>query len=137
MSLSGDSFLGQGWSFPLRPDAQGRLGYVSGDDNVHQSVRLLLLTRLGERVMRPDYGTAVPRLLFAPGSVQNLGLIESSIRSAVRDWEPRIDLDEVRAEQDLAAPERVTVSIAYRIRATNTRGNLVFPFYLGQGGVAS
>jgi uncharacterized protein len=123
-------FLGRGWRFPILPDEAGRLGYSDGDANVEQSLRILLLTRLGERVMRPGFGSEAPRLVFAPGSERYLRLLETSIREAVRDWEPRVELDEVRAEADTADPSRVTVSIAYRVRPTNSRLNLVFPFYL-------
>lgn len=124
-------FLGRGWRFPLQPDARGRLGYTEAEENIEHSLKVLLLTSLGERMMRYDFGCDAARLVFAPGSQRYLGLLETAVREAVRDWEPRIELDEVRAELDLREPERVNVSIAYRVRQTNTRQNLVFPFYLG------
>jgi phage baseplate assembly protein W len=71
--------------------------------------------------------------VFAPGSEQNLRALEQTIRVAVRDFEPRVDLEEVLAEADPAAEFQVTVSITYRIRRSNTKANLVFPFYLGVG----
>jgi uncharacterized protein len=123
--------IGTGWRFPILPDATGGLSYVDGDQNVEQSLKILLLTALGQRVMRPDFGSQAPRMVFAPGSVQYLGLLENSIREAVRDWEPRIDLEEVSAEVNPLDETQVTVQIGYRIRQTNTRSNLVFPFYLG------
>lgn len=126
-----NEFKGTGWRFPILPDGAGGLGYVSGDENVEQSLKILLLTALGERVMRSDFGSKAPGLVFAPGSLQYLGLLETTVREAVRDWEPRIDLEEVRAEPDLDDETRVTVRVGYRVRQTNTRGNLVFPFYLG------
>jgi phage baseplate assembly protein W len=129
--MSDASFIGNGWRFPILPDAAGGLGFASGDENVEQSLKILLLTDFGQRVMRPDFGCKAPSLVFAPGSVQNLALLETTIREAVRDWEPRIELEEVRAEADIEDETRVTVHIGYRIRQTNTRGNLVFPFYLG------
>ena|SRR5436190_1310900 len=122
--------VGTGWRFPILPDLAGGLAYASGDENVEQSLKILLLTALGERVMRPDFGSKAGTLVFAPGSVQNLGLLETTIRDAVRDWEPRIDLEEVRAEPDLDDETQITVHIGYRVRQTNTRSNLVFPFYL-------
>jgi phage baseplate assembly protein W len=124
-------FLGTGWTFPIKPDPAGRLGHIEGEANVEQSLRILLQTNLGERVMRPDFGCEAPRLVFAPGSQQFLSLLETTVREAVRDWEPRIELKDVRAEADAADEARVTVSIAYVVRQTNTRKNLVFPFYLG------
>jgi phage baseplate assembly protein W len=127
-------FLGSGWRFPILPDASGSLGYSSGDDNVAQSLRVLLMTALGDRVMRPDFGTAAERLVFAPGSVRYLRLLETTVREAVRDWEPRVDLDDVTAEADAADPKRILVSVRYRVRQTNSRLNLVFPFYLENAG---
>jgi len=124
-------FLGTGWRFPILPDASGCLGYVEGDANVEQSLHILLMTRLGERMMRPDFGTEAPRLVFAPGSPQYLRLLEKTVQDAVINWEPRVDLTNVLAEADPAEPFRVTVSISYTVRQTNTSNNLVFPYYLG------
>ena len=125
------AIVGTGWRFPILPDTTGSLGFVDGDENVEQSLKILLLTNLGQRVMRPDFGSKASSLVFAPGSLQYLGLLETTIREAARDWEPRIDLEEVRAEADIEDETRITVHIGYLIRQTNTRGNLVFPFYLG------
>ena len=124
-------FLGKGWRFPILPDASGCLGYIEGDANVEQSVHILLMTQLGERVMRSDFGTKAPRLVFSPGSTQYLRLLENTIREAVVNWEPRIDLTDVTAEADPTDTYRVTVSISYTVRQTNTSTNLVFPYYLG------
>jgi phage baseplate assembly protein W len=126
-----EDFLGTGWRFPILPDEAGRLGYAQGEESIQHCLRALLLTGLGERVMRPDFGTRAPDLVFAPDSVQNLHDLEDSIRTAVRQFEPRVELDEVRAEVVPGEDGRVTVSINYRIRRTNTKANLVFPYYLG------
>jgi len=128
--MSGD-FRGTGWKFPIAPDSSGALAYVSGDENIEQSLYVLLLTQLGERVMRPDFGCKAGRMVFRPGSEQNLRLLEVTIEEAVRDWEPRISLDEVLAEADVNDQTRISVSIRYRVLRSNTRHNLVFPFYLG------
>jgi|SRR5882672_528995 len=124
-------FLGKGWRFPILPDRTGCLGYVEGDANVEQSVHILLMTALGERVMRSDFGTQTPRLVFSPGSLQYLKLIENTIRDAIRDWEPRIDLNNVLAEAEPSDESKITVSVTYTVRQTNTKTNLVFPYYLG------
>jgi uncharacterized protein len=127
-----NEFVGTGWRFPILPDLTGGLRYASGDENVEQSLKILLMTNLGQRVMRTDFGSKAPGLVFSPGSLQYLGLLETTIHEAVRDWEPRVDLEEVRAEPDLDDESRITVNIGYRVRKTNTRNNLVFPFYLGK-----
>ena len=129
-------FLGRGWIFPIQPDSTGRLGYVSGEDNVEQSLRILLMTAPGERVMRPDFGCKAPDLVFAPGSVQYLRLLENTVREAVRNWEPRVEILDVHAEAIPNDESRVLVNIDYKIRGSNARQNLVFPFYLDVAGVA-
>lgn len=129
-----EDFLGTGWRFPILPDEAGRLGYAVGEQSIEHCLRALLLTGTGERVMRPELGTRAQELVFAPGSVQNLRDLENSIADAVRAHEPRVDLDEVRAETDPADESKVTVSVVYRIRRTNTKANLVFPFYTGLTG---
>jgi Bacteriophage baseplate protein W len=144
-----NEFIGRGWRFPILPDDTGSLGWCEGQANVEQSLKVLLLTAVGERVMRPPFGTEAPQLVFAPGSEQYLRLLEQSIQAAVRDFEPRVDLIEVRAEPDVLDPgttpdassagraeARITVSISYKIRRSNSRFNLVFPFYLGTVGAA-
>jgi phage baseplate assembly protein W len=132
--MSGE-FLGVGWRFPLLPDESGGLGYVEREDNVEQSLLILLQTLTGERVMRHDFGCRAPELVFAPGSLRYLRLLEQTVGDAIRDWEPRVDVDEVRAEtapeEDLGYDTRVTLRVDYRVRRTNTRHNLVFPFYVG------
>jgi len=129
-----DNIIGNGWLFPIEPDATGGLGYVSGDQNIEQSLRILLQTDRGHRVMRPDFGCTAGRLVFAPGSAHFLREIERAVREAVRDWEPRIELDDVRAELSPRDETIALVAIDYRIRASNTRENLVFPFYLLDSG---
>jgi Bacteriophage baseplate protein W len=129
-----EPFLGTGWRFPILPDEAGRLSYAVGETSIEHCLRALLLTATGERVMRPDLGTTVGESVFAPGSVPNLRELERSVADAVRDFEPRVELSGVLAETDPADESRVTVSVEYRIRRTNTKANLVFPFYLGLTG---
>jgi phage baseplate assembly protein W len=130
--LRSTPWRGRGWRFPILPDARGALAYTEGEENIVQSVRIALLTRLGERVMRADFGCRAGHMVFAPGSLQNLRLIEVSVRDGLLEWEPRIVVDEIRAEAQPGAENHVTVDIDFRIRSTNSRHNLVFPFYLGK-----
>lgn len=129
--MSRAEFLGRGWRFPILPDAAGALAYSEGGVHIEHSLQLILMTTLGERVMRPGFGCEAPDLVFAPGSVQYLRLLESSVRKAVRDFEPRVELEFVNAELSPDEHNRVTVHIGYKIRGANSRNNLVFPFYLG------
>lgn len=127
-------FRGSGLAFPLHPDAGGIMRYVDGDAEVAQSVRLLLMTAAGERVMRSRFGTQAPRLVFAPGSETNKSLLEVSIRDAIRDYEPRVELDDVEVSEDPLEPERIDIEVTYTVRRTNTRDSIVFPYYLTRPG---
>jgi uncharacterized protein len=132
--MSEGDFRGSGWRFPIRPGAGGGLGYVGLDDNVAQSVELLLRTAAGERLMRPEFGTTVPSMVFDADSEQNLFQLEQALSDALRRWEPRVEVDRVLAERDPAREGRVTVTVTYRVLRTNTMRNLVFPYYLLGGG---
>ena len=127
-------FLGRGWVFPIRPDAGGALRYIDGDDNVAQSIRILLSTACGERVMRPTFGTDAARLVFAPGSTVNLRQLESRVRDTIRDFEPRVRLEQVMVTADPDAAERVDIEVTYTVRRTNSRHSMVFPYYLSRPG---
>ncbi len=126
-------FLGKGWRFPILPGPTGALAYNDTDDNVEQSLHLLLLTRLGERVMRGDFGTRLAELVFAPGSEQNLRALEVEVQNAIEKLEPRAEVLDVTAEADTVDPTKITVALSYRVRRSNTRDTLVFPFYLVRG----
>jgi phage baseplate assembly protein W len=129
-----EGFLGTGWAFPVLPDPAGGLRYAVGEDSIRDCLLVLLQTATGDRVMRPDFGTTAPTLVFAPGSPANLRMLESSISDAVRSDEPRVELDSVVAEPTPGEENRVVVSVNYRVRRTNTKANLVFPYYLDSVG---
>jgi phage baseplate assembly protein W len=126
-------FRGTGWRFPIVPQAGGDLGYIGLDDNVAQSVELLLRTAAGERLMRPDFGTAVPSMVFEADSEQHLFELEQALQDSLRRWEPRVEVEGVKALPDQIVSGVVNVSVAYRVLRTNTVRNLVFPFYLLNG----
>lgn len=134
-----DDIIGTGWRFPIRPDGRGRLSYVTGAGNIEQSLKILLLTNQRERVMRAGFGTTARQQLFSPGSEKGLRLLERSVADAIRDFEPRVEVLNLRAEADPRDATHVNVEIEYLIRSTYVRGSLVFPFYiegLGPGGGA-
>jgi uncharacterized protein len=126
----GGDFRGSGWRFPILPQAGGGLGYVSLDENVAQSVELLLRTAAGERLMRPEFGTTVPAMVFEADSVQNLFQLEQALLDTVRRWEPRVEVERVEAVPDPAQEGVVSVTVVYRVLRTNTVRSQVFPFYL-------
>ncbi len=124
-------FLGRGWTFPVQVDANGAIALSEFEEDVREAIRLVLLTSRGERPMRPDFGAGLHDFVFETMSATNVGAIQAEVRRALVDWEPRIELLAVDARPDSGDVGRFLVDIDYRVRATNTRFNLVFPFYLG------
>lgn len=124
-----NEFLGRGWSFPIAVD-DGSIVELGEDDKVAQAIENILRTAPGERVTRPDFGCGIHDLVFESLSNDMLGRVISAVSSALATWEPRIDVLEVTPQQDDDDPNRLLIEIDYRIRSTNSRSNLVFPFYL-------
>jgi phage baseplate assembly protein W len=125
-----EEFLGSGWAFPIEVDGVGQLRTAAHTDAVRQSIWTILATARGERVMRPDFGAGLGELVFAPNTAATAGLVASQVRDALVDWEPRIDVVDVSARADPADGTRLLIEIDYRVRATDSRANLVYPFYL-------
>ncbi len=134
---SGESkeFLGAGLAFPLGIDAEGRIRMNRLEDQVHQSILLILRTAKGERLMRPDFGAGLQPLVFAPAQASTAALVEHEVRQALIRFEPRIEGVEVTARLDPEAGESLFIHIRYRVRRTDTTFNLVYPFYLERGGL--
>jgi phage baseplate assembly protein W len=127
-------FLGTGWSFPVRIDGTtGKIAMSSGERDIEESIRIILFTAKGERVMRPDFGSGIHDYVFASMSTATLGLIESSVREALARWEPRIQVLEVDASPEDAASGKLLIRIKYLVRSTNQQHNLVYPFYIQEG----
>jgi phage baseplate assembly protein W len=127
--MTGGDFLGAGWSFPVQLDG-GQVELVGGDESVHQSIRMILSTSPGERVMRPDFGCGIHDLVFDVNNAGTAGAVAAAVREALAVWEPRIEVLDVYAAADPAAPNRLLIEINYQLRSTNSRFNLVYPFYL-------
>lgn len=123
-------FVGRGISFPLGVDQSGSISTSTGGDGIDSSLRMVLMTAPGERVMRPNFGCKIWDLLFEPINANTLGLMGEAVREAVGRWEPRVTLEDVRVEPDPAAQGQVLINIDYLVRATNDRRNLVYPFYV-------
>jgi hypothetical protein len=126
--------LGRGWKFPVQVDNRGRIAISDAEEDIRQAIRIILGTSMGERVMRPDFGCGIHNYMFAPINSGTLALIENSVREALTTWEPRIDIIDVKTDTSAAAEGKLLVSINYRVRSTNTHFNLVYPFYLKEGG---
>jgi phage baseplate assembly protein W len=129
-------FLGRGWSFPIALDESGDIHLAVHEEDIAQAIRIILSTNLGERAMRPDFGSGLREMVFAPMSTTTMALVQQRVHRALIEWEPRIDVNEVKVGFDGRDPSagRLSVDISYRVRATNTFYNLVYPFYLAEGG---
>ena len=126
-------FLGVGWAYPVRTSLNGDIAMSQFEDDIREAILIILGTAKGERVMRPDFGCGIHDLVFAPINTATITLVENSVREALTVYEPRIELIKVEAVSDRAAEGKLLVNIDYRVRSTNSRFNLVFPFYLKEG----
>ena len=122
-------FLGAGWKFPPRLDARGSIELASQEQGIEEAIQIILLTNKGERPMRPEFGSDLFRLTFAPMNTATAGLAARYVREALARWEPRIGVTQVYAQSDPGHENRLMISIDYTIPATNSERNLVFPFY--------
>jgi uncharacterized protein len=127
------AFLGVGWSYPIQSDQNGSdVMLAAYEEDVRQAVRLILETNHGERVMRPDFGANLRALVFEPINATTMALTRHHVEEALTLWEPRIDSVTVQVSAD-PPMGRLMIDIQYRVRATNTFYNLVYPFYLQEG----
>ena len=102
----------------LQLSARGGIGMVDGNEAIRQAILILLFTIPGERIMRPDYGCDLHRLIFSPNDDTTAGLAIHYIRRAIEKWEPRVDIVALDAGRDPEAPEQLNIQLAYRVRAT-------------------
>lgn len=123
-------FLGKGWRFPVATDTAGRFAMSAYEEDVRESIHLILMTAKGERVMRPDFGSGLYDFVFASMSVTVMGSIQATVKDALVQWEPRAQVLSVNVEADQGEVGKLNIDVEYRVRATNNRFNLVFPFYL-------
>ena len=129
--LDPDAFLGRGWSFPTELTDDG-VRMVAYEEDIRQSLRILLSTSPGERVNRYDYGCPLRRYAFEPIYAQTLIRMRNDISRAIILFEPRIILEDISFDED---PNEGTllIRISYSIIRTNNRSNMVYPFYLNEG----
>jgi hypothetical protein len=124
-----NGYLGTGWASPLRVNVQGSIPLSSAERNIEESIWIILRTDLGERVYRPDFGSRLSELVFAPMNTQTLLLIRLYVQEALEMWEPRIEIDEVRTDPD-PVRGRVDIIIQYHPKDTYDSRSLVYPFYV-------
>lgn len=123
------SFLGTGWSFPPQFDArQATLVMSSGEEDIRESLQILLTTRIGERIIQPEYGCDLTDYLFENLNMTTKTYIRNLVETAILYYEPRIDIEQLDFEVD-DDEGIVLLHLKYVVRSTNSRSNLVFPFY--------
>jgi phage baseplate assembly protein W len=129
MAGNAGDFVGTGWAFPPGVDAGGGIAMVSGDTELVQAMQLILLTYPGERPMRPEFGSRLRDYVFADATTVNAALLAREVRMSLAMWEPRVDVERVDVVPDVEDVGMFHIDIAYTVKATNDRRNLVFPFY--------
>jgi len=124
------SFLGRGWSFPPSFEiSANEVEMLADEEDVKSSLGILLTTMRGERVMQPLYGCNVESQLFEPLDTRQKTLLKDMIESAVVYHEPRVELENVAISDDNVLEGLVEIELSYRLRTTNSRFNVVYPFY--------
>ena len=151
--MTNQDFIGTGWRFPIKVNARGRLEWSDGPRRIEDAIWIIIKTALGERLMRPTFGAGADDFVFESNSEINRVRLAAVLKSALLQWEPRIDLEDVRVEsgwqatdskldtldpqtikdRSTALDSQVNVTIEYRLRTTNEIFNVVFPFYLEEG----
>jgi phage baseplate assembly protein W len=124
--------LGKGWGLPLAPDRDGSMRRVAGPEKVEESIRIILDTEPGERIMRPTFGCGLRRYLMRPNSAATRAAMRADVERALTTFEPRISLTRVTVEPDADDPSLVLIQIAYVHVRDSRPGNLIYPFYLAR-----
>lgn len=135
--VSSDARLfGQGVAFPPRLDGEGRLGWAVGHDSVRESIRVVLTTEPGERLMLPSFGAGLRSFLFEPNVPATHRMVEERVQFALRRWEPRIALESVVVRPHPDDRSRAVVNVRYVLVATQARYGIELQVPVG-GGVSA
>jgi len=135
LTIERKDFLGRGWAFPVELDPRtGFARTVEYEEDIRQSIMIILETAPGERVMRPNFGCGIHDMVFTSLDSTTLQLIRSSVREALQRCEARIDVLNVTVDENATIQGQLLVEVEYQVRKTNQTGNLVFPFFIREGG---
>lgn len=129
----GREFLGVGWKYPVSVEANGSISSSSYEESIQESILLILGTSKGERLMRPEFGCSISEYAYSTLDTLTRRMIENAVYEALINWEPRIEVIEVKTLTEKAQEGKLLVNIDYKIRKSNTQVNLVYPFYLKEG----
>lgn len=128
------SFLGVGWQFPPEIDRSSSGFSMVGEElDIEESIMIILSTKPGERIMKPNFGCGIHSLVFEELDAHLLTLIKDRISNSLLEFESRISVERIDVSSPDSLEGRLDVHIDYTIRSTNTRKNIVYPFYLREG----
>jgi phage baseplate assembly protein W len=128
---------GKGMAFPPRVGADGRIAWSEGEDNIRESMRVILMTEPGERLRLPQFGAGLGRFLFEPNIVATHTLIAERIQDALGRWEPRVRVEAVDVQADRTDPQAAIATITYRLVATQTQERVSLAVPVGAGAATS
>lgn len=132
--MDGKEFMGRGLKFPIQIDPKtGKIAMVSEEEDIAESIGIILNTVQGERVMRPEFGSNVLDYTFSTASNSERQSLAFDLREQLGYLEPRIDEIEVHCRETDELEGAIVVEISYRVRSTNNRYNRVYPFYRTEG----
>jgi phage baseplate assembly protein W len=132
--INDSSFLGRGWSFPpeFTKDTK-KIRMVEAECDIEESLGILLTTTPGERIMQPDFGCNLKSLVFEDITLSTQTLAKEMIKNAVLFFESRVILNDVKFNTEEISEGHLYITLDYTIRSTNTRFNMVFPYYIKEG----
>lgn len=131
-AINDREFLGQGLAFPLQISPRGQVSMAVGATDIEQSIRIILGTMPGERVMRPEFGCRAWELLFEPNHTVSHGMMSIYVQEALAMWEPRIAVQDVQAYRAPEMHNAMLVEVTYTIKTTHDKRSIVFPFYIAE-----
>lgn len=125
-----NAYLGRGLAFPFQVNPRGEIALVDGTRDIEQSIRIILGTRPGERVMRPEFGCRAQELLFEPRDAATESLLQTYVMEALTRWEPRIEVTGVNVYVNEESDSALFAEVLYYIKATHDERSIVHPFYV-------
>ncbi len=125
--------MGSGWSFPPEFSHNQAIKMVDGEQDIKESLIILLSTNPGERVMVPEYGCGIKSLVFSEINLGTITQIKAMIKNAILFFEPRIKLEDIDVDTNDSLNGNLLINISYTVIVTNSRSNLVYPFYIMEG----
>jgi len=134
MKVKNNSFLGTGWAFPPSFNLDmGTTETVEDEEDIKQSLRIILGTIPGERVMFPTFGCAIRKFVFESDDPTHISMLKDAIYDAILFNEPRVKVEKIAIENDDREHGLIHIHVFYTVIITNTRSNIVFPFYFKEG----